>query len=77
MKQRENDSLSGIYRTNPKYKVIEVKYVQFVVEQPSQLQPRPFAIVTYWFDRKESMYHAREPGSYMILTGGISCTPSF
>ena len=22
------------------------------------------------------MYHARKPHSYMILTGGISCTPS-
>ena len=59
MKHREN-------------KVIKVKYVQFVAEQPSQLQPRPSAIATYWFDRKESMYDARESRSYMILTGGIS-----
>ena len=37
----------------------------------------PSAIATYWYeyDRKESMYHAGEPRSYMILTGGISCTP--
>ena len=49
--------------------------MQFVVEQPLQLQPRPSAIATYWLDRKASIYHAREPRSYMILTGGISCTP--
>ena len=49
--------------------------MQFVVEQPSQLQPRPSAIATHWFDRKKSMYHVGEPRSFMILTGGISCTP--
>ena len=31
--------------------------MQFVAEQASQLQPRPSAIATYWFDRKESMYY--------------------
>ena len=36
---------------------------------------RPSAIATYWLDRKASIYHVREPRSYMILTGGISCTP--
>ena len=27
-------------------------------------------------DRKECMHHVREPHSHMILTGGISCTPT-
>ena len=50
--------------------------MQFAAEQLSQLQPRPSATATFWFGRKESIYHAREPRSYMILAGGISCTPS-
>ena len=50
--------------------------MQFVAEQPSQLQLGIPPLQRNRGNQKECMYHAREPRSHMILTGGISCAPS-
>ena len=48
MKHKEHDSLLWKFRTNHKYKVIKVKYAQFGVEQPSQLQPIGHPPILVW-----------------------------